>query len=184
MIHWSELRVVYDAQGRPISGEVCFSHVDDVTGDVRHFAVERIERDIRNGTLNLPIVETPINDTFARFSFTQRGVEKHRIIRLLTTPTEISHYPVVFAHFPGVGRDVPDSEYLMIDGAHRYCASAVLGWKSIRGYVMEPEQWEPYLIDIPEIAEQTRAKMDAQARGVPIDSNLDANGKPLPRVFR
>lgn len=183
MIHWSQLNVVYE-NGIPVSGEVVFSHVDDKTGEVRHFAVERIQRDINNGKLTLPIIETPIDETFARFSFTQRGVEKHRIMRLLTTPTEISHYPVVFIHFPGVGRDIPESEYLMIDGAHRYCASAVLGWKTIRGYVMEPEQWEPYLIDIPDIAETTRAKMAAQAMGVPIDSHLDANGKVIPRNLR
>lgn len=182
MIHWSELRVEFGPNKEPISGEVVFSHVDK-TSEVRHFAVERIQKDIEHGLLVLPIIETQIDLLFASFSITHRGVEPHRLRRLMATPTEISHYPVVFAHIPGVGRDVREGEYLMIDGAHRYCASSLLGWPTIRGYVMSPAQWGPYLIYIPEIADKTRMQMAAQAAGVHIHSHLDEHGQSLRQPF-
>lgn len=169
MIDWRDLRVQYE-NGVPVSGEIVFSHVDDRTGEVRHFATERIQRDINAGLLRPKEILADINPVFALAAVTIRGVERHRLDRV--TAQDICNYPIMMAHIPGVGRDDPAREHLMIDGTHRYVKASFLGWKSIRAYELEPEMWEPYLVNVPEIDDFTREQMAAQARGVPIDSRI------------
>lgn len=171
MIHWSELEVEFDpVTHEPISGEIVFSHVDDKTNEVRHFAVERIERRLKTMDVLPPVIEIPIDPIFAVFAIRARGVEQHRLERV--TPQDICNYPIMLARIPEVGRDSAEIDGLIIDGIHRYVKAAMMGWKSIRAYLMEREFWEEYLIDIPEIEEDTRRKMEGQAKGVPIDSRI------------
>lgn len=170
MIHWSELEMVFGPNGEPISGEIVFSHVDDITNDVRHFAVDRLAKYLTTCAVPPPIIEIPIDPVFAIAALRVRGVEQHRLIRV--SALDICNYPIMLARIPGVGRDSEKIEGLIIDGIHRYCKAAFYGWTSIRAYLLEPDLWEQYLVDIPEIADDTRRKMEGQARGVPIDSRI------------
>ena len=170
MIDWRTLNVVYK-DGEPVSGEIVFSHVDDKTGEVRHFAVERLCKYLETCAAPPPIITFPIDQQFAKYAYTLRRVEMHRLKRIMADPAQIAAYPIMLAHMPGVARDT-QGEHLVIDGIHRYVAAAVLGWSELRGYEMPPELWEQYLIDIPEILDRTREKLAGQAMGVPIDSHI------------
>lgn len=169
MIDWRDLRIKFDpTTGRPISSEIVFSHVDDKTNEVRHFAVERIEKWLRTRS-DIPIIRVPIDYVFAQFAFTYRGIEQHRFERI--TKRQIKTNPIVLAHMPGVGRDTT-GEHLMIDGTHRYCKAAMLGMEHIHAYELQPEHWEPFLVHVPELDNLTREQMIGQANGIPIDSRI------------
>jgi len=147
MIHFTDLRVQFADDDTPISGEIVFSHHDPLDDTVRHFAIERICTQIERGGLKPPIVEVPIDPNFAAGAMVFRGVEQHRFERI--TPVDMAHYPLVVAHMPGTARDFP-GELLLIDGSHRYCKAWMLGWKTLRAYVLEPEEWEKFLVWVPD----------------------------------
>lgn len=169
MIDWTELRVDFE-NGVMVGGEIVFSHVDDVTGEVRHFAVERIAKDIEKMAVPPPIIEVPIDQTFAQFCIRARGVEPHRWNRI--TPQDVCHYPILMAVMPGVGRDTKDS-HLIIDGIHRYTRAAAWGWPSVRGYELQPEFWQQYLVRVPdEVNRQQAVELEAQKYGHKIDSRI------------
>lgn len=147
MIHWTELDIEFDAAGNPIRGEICFSHVDDKDGTVRHFAIDRINRELERMAALPQIIEFPIDPVFAAFAMQHRGVEMHRWNRI--TPMDVAAYPILLAKMPGVGRDTPDS-HLIIDGIHRYTRAASWGWQTMRGYELPEEFWSRFLIELPE----------------------------------
>lgn len=169
MIPWQELRLEFDDRGIPISGEIVFSHVDNKTGQVRHFAVERINRDIAKMGTPPPIIQCPIDPTFVMFAMQHRGVEAHRWNRI--TPQDVCNYPILLAYMPGVGIDTPD-QHLIIDGIHRYTRAAHWGWTHLPAYELPEEFWEPYLIDIPqELNDFERERLNNQHVN-PIDSRI------------
>lgn len=170
MLDWRDLRVEYGPDGvTPVSGEIVFSHVDSGEGVMRHFLVERIERDLRNGTLTPEIIEFELDPNFALYANVHRGVEPHRLARI--TPADLCHYPVVMAYFPEIGKDIP--EHLLIDGHHRYVKAWSLGWKTLRAYVLPREVWEErYLVHIPEWMIEGKKDELLNQHNVPIDSRI------------
>ena len=178
MIPWQDLSIEFDKDGVPVSGEIVFSHVDDVDGTVRHFAIERILNWIKAAPPHKlpPIIECPVDPTFAMAAMTVRGIEPHRLARV--TLQDILHYPIIVAHAPGFGRDMrssasaPGGEHLIIDGSHRYCKAWLMGLKSLPAYEVEPDFWMEYLVDIPEMDDFTREQMADQAMGKTIDSRI------------
>lgn len=169
MIHWSELRVDWGADGKPVGGEITFSHEDDVTGKVRHFAVERMVKWVNEHPMERYII--PIDPIFAKFAFTCRGVEMHRLTRI--TPADVAAYPIIMVRSEEFGRDDRGTATLMVDGTHRYCAAAAWGWKEIPAYIFEEGEWERFLIDVPDfINEHTSERLTAQKHGTPIDSRI------------
>jgi hypothetical protein len=169
MIRWWELDLEFDEQGVPVRGEVVFSHVDNKTGVVRHFAVERINNAIAKMAAPPPIIQCPIDLAFTMFAMQHRGIEAHRWNRI--TAHDVCNYPILLAHMPGVGIDTPD-EHLIIDGIHRYTRAAYWGWTHLPAYELPPELWEPYLIDIPqELNDFERERLNNQHIN-PIDSRI------------
>lgn len=169
MIPWQDLRLDFDDKGSLVSSEIVFSHVDNKTGKVRHFAVERIERDIRKLGTPPPIIQCPIDKHFATYAMQHRGIEAHRWNRI--TPQDVCNFPILLAHFPGVGIDTA-GEHLIIDGIHRYTRAAHWGWTHVPAYELRPEFWGPYLIDIPEqLNDWERERLNNQHVN-PIDSRI------------
>ena len=169
MIPWTDLHIEFDDEGNVSSTEICFSHVDDIDGTVRHFAIDRIVKAITLGQMTPRILEFPIDPMFAVYAMQHRGIEQHRFQRI--TPQDVAHYPVVLAHMPGVGKDT-QGNHLIIDGSHRYCRAFQLGWKTLRGYELSPAMWEPFLIDIPEeLCTLDRERLQNQHIN-PIDSHI------------
>lgn len=170
MIDWTELSVKFADDGTPISGEIVFSHVDAHEGVLRHFAIERIVRDITNGKITPQEILVPIDPKFAMYAKVHRGVEDHRLFRV--TPADICNYPIVFAHFPGLGVDA--EEHLLIDGHHRYVRAWGFGWSHIRGYSLPKDVWEEYLVYVPEEVLSSKSKKEAllNQHNVPIDSRI------------
>lgn len=169
MLDFRDLKVIWDEQGNPVSGEIVFSHVDSSEGVMRHFLVERIERDLRNGVLVPEIVEVPIDPKFAAYAHVHRGVEAHRLARI--SVLDLAHYPVVYVHFPVIGRDIED--HLLIDGHHRYVRAWMLGWKTLRAYVLPQAVWEDrYLVHVPEELLLNKKEELLNQHKKPIDSRI------------
>lgn len=143
MIDWTELHMTFDAQGKPVGGEVTFTHVDPETEEVRFFAVDRIAKHIaQNGAKRMVI---PIEPAFAHFLPRYRGLEHHRLARL--TPQDVIDYPVMLAHMPGIAND--SDEHLLIDGSHRYFYAWTLGWTELPAYEVPTDVWERFLVRFP-----------------------------------
>lgn len=173
MIDWTQLKAKFDDDGNVISGEVVFSHVDDGDGVLRHYAIDRIVNYIEHAPVRPEIIEFQIDAVWAAFALTHRGVERHRLERI--TPADLAHYPIIMAHHPdGKGRPDHQGQHMVIDGHHRYCKAAMLGWRTLRAYVLPPELWEQYLIYIPEEVLSAQSKKDAllNQHNVPIDSHI------------
>lgn len=169
MIEMWDLDMTFAADGTPISGEIVFSHVDDRTNVVRHFAIERIVKHVERMAVRPPIITFPIDPVFAMYAVTGRGIEQHRLKRI--TAQDLIQYPIMLAHMPGVARDV-QGEHLIIDGNHRYVAAAMMGWKELHGYELPPALWEEFLVNIPEeLNDFQRERLLDQAKN-PIDSHI------------
>jgi len=170
MIEWTDLDLTVDGDGNLHSTETAFSHVDNETGEVRHFAVTRIEKWLRTAT-QVPIIRVPIDMPFARYCMVHRGVEKHRYDRI--TKRQIMANPVIVARIPGVGKDAELEEHLIIDGAHRYCKAAHhFRMNSVLGYELQPYQWEPFLIRVPDAIDERTARELRHQDVNPIDSRI------------
>jgi hypothetical protein len=168
MIPLNDLKMEFDEHGHAISGEVVFTHVDDKTGEVRHFAVERIAAWLSMQT-RIPIIKVKLDPVFAHWAMTRRGIEMHRFTRI--SKRIVKANPIVFAHMPGIARDA-DGEHLIIDGNHRYCRAVYFGETHIRGYVLEPEHWEPFLVDVPAIFDEFQRDRIERQDVDPIDSRI------------
>lgn len=122
--------------------DVVFTH-QDTEGVVRHFAVSRIVERYRDEQ----IVAVPINHQFARHVVQYNGLEEHRYNRI--TNEVILSSPVIYATLRlRPGEDEPF--HILIDGSHRYAWAAAHRWTEIPAIILAPEQWEPFLIDVPE----------------------------------
>lgn len=171
MIHWTELRVDQDpVTGEFVGGEIVFSHVDDKTGVVRHFAIERIVADIPKMETPPPVIVFPTDLNFARFMLAQRGIEPHRYDRI--TPQDVIAYPIIMAKMPGVGRDTPD-DHLIIDGNHRYCKAVLQwGWKEMQAYELSEDIWSKYLVSVPDWLNEKSREDLANQHVKPINSRI------------
>lgn len=120
--------------------DVVFTH-SDTEGVVRHFAVSRLLE--RYGQEEMVII--PMDYEFARHVVQNNGLEPHRYARI--THEIVLRNPVLYVEVQRPGKPVT---HILIDGSHRYAWAAANGWKELPAIVLKPEQWEPFLIDVPE----------------------------------
>lgn len=122
--------------------DVVFTH-QDTDGVVRHFAVSRLLAKFQHEE----IVRVPIDYNFARHVVQHNGLEPHRYYRI--THEVVLRNPVLYAQLhKRPGEDLPTS--ILIDGSHRYAWAAANGWKELPAILLSPEQWEPFLVDVPD----------------------------------
>lgn len=109
--------------------EVLFAHLDEDTHRPLVLAVERLVKHLQATRTDHTLV--PISNDFAKLCFEKRGVEAHRLERLKDeTITE----PVVFIH-------MRDGSHLLVDGTHRYVATAIKRMLFIQAYLVERPEW-------------------------------------------
>lgn len=117
--------------------EQVFTHIDPDTGEVTCLAIDRLKEDKR---LRMkPVGLCPVTMEFAEFCLRERGVEPHRVARVLATYPDYD--PVLFAAWG-------DGSHLLIDGVHRYIACATHGSPTIRGKIVPLTVWRSYRIDL------------------------------------
>lgn len=121
--------------------DVLFTHFDPVTKAELNFNVTRIANSPRTKLIE-PIPVT-IDRKFAASLPKLRGLEKHRVMRLLEglrqgAPCE----PILMA-------SMPDDTHLIIDGSHRYYVAALLNWHAIPTKVIPRTLWKKYIVNMP-----------------------------------
>jgi hypothetical protein len=121
--------------------EVLFSWQDPDTGEQLHFAVERLTREVKR--LNLEVFRTEIDPKFAEASAKDRGLEPHRLARLLEVPIP-DWEPLVFCR-------MPDDTCVLVDGNHRYYVAWQLGEKYVLAYIVPQDVWSRFIVDFPHI---------------------------------
>lgn len=106
------------------SGQL-FTHID-TDGTQRHFAATLMAQWAERFATK---IQTPLRRADALLVACKRGVERHRIERLvaLGSKFDLKAHPILYMQWP------PD-EHLLIDGSHRYVAAAVLDCPWIFAY--------------------------------------------------
>ncbi len=116
-----------------------FTHKDLETGEIIHFHVSQILRDLKSGKLRPPLVILAVDRATAELFTQSQGVEADHLPRIANKV----HDPILLADFD-------DGTSLVIDGNHRYVLRFTMGFKEIKAYRLDPKMWEPYVItDIP-----------------------------------
>jgi hypothetical protein len=124
-------------------GEEMFTHIDDTTDPPRQmsFAVDRIFAKCEAEKLEPVFV--PIDLSFVEYLCKFRGVELPRVFRL-TDQDRIK--PVLLIKYPYLSA-LNSTEYLLIDGCHRYVRAALDERTLLLAYVIEERAfWEPFLV--------------------------------------
>lgn len=122
--HWDKLP--FDA--------ILFTYIDPDTGKNTTLNVTGIEKDRR--TRARPIVQVPIDPVWAENSLTLRGIEQHRLERVMALD-EIE--PVLFAFWFGGG-------HVLIEGNHRYVSRWMRGDTMIASKVVPMSVWQDYIV--------------------------------------
>ena len=127
-----------------ISHEVVFTHIDNVDGVERHFAVERMQKYLDQ--INYPISLVAVDKNFAHFCRVNRGIEQHRLDRIKIS--DLAKYPIIMGSWP-------DGTTVTFDGHHRYVKAAMLNIGAINARILPESIWRQFQIaDGPTLGEE------------------------------
>lgn len=113
---------------------VLFTHLDHETGEITNICVSSMLKD--------PAVQAhaathvQIDDEFASFCLTNRGIENHRLARLMHVARPD---PILIVEWG-------DGTHVIVDGNHRYVAASIRGHKLIRAKVLPPQLWHRHVV--------------------------------------
>ena len=115
--------------------DVIFTHIDPDNQKETVINITRLSLDFR--VKIRPIVKIPIDPVWAEQSFHKRGLEEHRLKRIILRPDLME--PVLFCVWP-------DGSHLLVDGNHRYAASWVMGATDIPARIIPRSVWKKHVI--------------------------------------
>lgn len=125
----------------PLTG-ILFTHFDEVTGVQTDICVSAVAEAVKR----YQIVEVPLLKEHALLILKKRGLEEHRLSRLVQghptkwTGASPAFNPVLFLH-------MPDLTWLLADGSHRYVVGAMLGYSWIRARLVEEKVWREFEVE-------------------------------------
>jgi hypothetical protein len=132
--------------------EALFTHVDDITHEQLTLAVDRLSTYLVSS--GHEIVYIPITDEDSNYLRTHRGVDLERI-RTMSDSALLT--PLIFCQ-------LPNSEYLLVDGTHRYIRHSELRSAHAPAYVVSREIWLDYSItNAPKVSESFLLQADKRA---------------------
>ena len=134
MMQLSELRRT------PSPGEEVFSWQCPETGKIRIWAVERLRAWLESS--GHPVLKAALSPDRARWYFDNRGVEKHRVERLINAPEQLIK-PAIMLRLTQPLNDV------MLDGHHRYVVLALAGMPEFLLYSVTEAQAAPFEVEPP-----------------------------------
>lgn len=125
--------------------EQCFTHIDDDTGKATTWAAERLAqycRELPTDQREAITYRVPVDEEHARYCIENRGVEDHRMRRLLDPSNRATHLlrPILFVK-------MPDDTHLLVDGTHRYVALFTLGAPHVLAYIVSYDVAKPYIVE-------------------------------------
>lgn len=110
------------------------------TGQIRMWAIDRLNKWLE--TSGREISKTSVKAEMAKFFISSRGIEQHRIERLLAAPDEVLIRPIVIMTLDSGG----PNPHLTLDGHHRYVVFHMLRQKFIPLYVISEADAAPFEI--------------------------------------
>lgn len=118
-----------------------YTHIDNGeggTGKVRHFNASAMNRDAKSleATGAISCITAAMDMDFVRFIVEHRGVEDHKIRRLVEP----------YLSTPIIGVALPDDVVLTVDGHHRLVRLALEQHTTYRMYLFPEGVWGRYLI--------------------------------------
>lgn len=116
-------------------GSTVFTHFDPETKEPMDLAIDLLLADKR--VKRLGVIDVAIDREWAATCVRDRGIERHRLARLMDVKGEFD--PIYYVHYG-------DGSKLQIEGVHRYVASYTMGRKSIRAKIIPLTVWKPYII--------------------------------------
>lgn len=116
--------------------EVLFVHFDEKTQTETCINVSRLLKDRKVKLQRTFDIE--IDPVWAEYCLANRGVEEHRLKRCMELKGEYSE-PILYVHWG-------DGSKLHVDGVHRYVASWMNGYKSIKARLVPVTMWRPYIV--------------------------------------
>jgi len=119
--------------------DIIFSWDDPDDESHVHFNITRLEQWLERNPHE--IVRIPVDKEFAKVLPEMRGLEQHRLKRLLDNPKWAP--PIILAM-------MPDGTGLIVDGNHRYYVAYALGWEHLKAYAVDVSIWGKFLVKMPE----------------------------------
>lgn len=107
-------------------------------GTVHCWLTERMEKHAK--LTGMKVFSVNIDYGYAKFARKHCGIERHRLDRI--TPQVIAQNPLIYVA-------LEDGSHKLVDGNHRYCRAAALGWRSVPAYIFEIEEHLKFKVDIP-----------------------------------
>ncbi|MET4190719.1 MULTISPECIES: hypothetical protein [unclassified Bradyrhizobium] len=122
-----------------------FTHVDHMTGKVRHFDATMLYEDLKAGKVAHYVDRYHFRGVDLKHIYKNQGVEQWKVDRLTY---HICRRPILVCRVPDWdGQRECD---VIIDGNHRIIRRALHGLRWAMAFVIDPPHWEPYLLPIPE----------------------------------
>lgn len=161
-----------------------FTHVDDVTGENRHFCTGIMN--IAPAITSIVPCNIPVDQAFAKWMVKNRGAEQHRLIELMSLPSKdiYNWKPLLVAELRARPPQHPTPEHLIIDGTHRYIVAAIRGLHHIPARIVPEVLWHQYLLEdgaLARMSEQDVIEMPSGIgkHGMPTAEGLLAIAKAL-----
>lgn len=126
--------------------DIVYTHFDPDTNVQMDFNVSSLERDPRLKTLEEVLVL--VEQRHGELIYTKRGIEKHRLLRVMQAmQNKVELPPLLFL-------DLPDGTQLLVEGNHRYLAACVLKHVNIRSLIVPEHIYKRHIItDFPKTTE-------------------------------
>jgi hypothetical protein len=123
-------------------GDICFTHFSEKDQTQTVYDVTRLLAAIADGTVPVTRTKVQLDPILAVFLVQHRGVERHRIDRLMETDPE-TWEPIVFCM-------QADETGLLVDGTHRYVVALLKEtWVIPQAVIVAYPDWRPYTVDAP-----------------------------------
>lgn len=133
-----------------------FSHYSPDEGVWRHFNASAICRDITSGKIKPKKATIEIPKSLVRKLHEAGTIDSLGLARA----AQRKDLPVILAEFP-------DGTSILVDGNHRVAYRYSIGLKDALAYLLQPQEWDPYLLkDLPPKIEQMLIQGMQQATGV------------------
>lgn len=132
-MHWKELRM----------DSVLFTHFEEETGKQTDICISELEKEAKE----IEVVEVPILPDHAVLIAKLRGIEPHRLSRLLRATDQRHSIQATPDFEPILMVEWGDGSWLNVDGSHRYLAGFLLGFQFIKAKMITEGKWKKFIVE-------------------------------------
>lgn len=120
--------------------EECFTHIAEDGKQTTYASARLFKWCTEHPEQSKPWLQIlPVEAHHAHFCFNERGVERHRLMRLLEHPDRLAT-PLLFV-------EMPDGSMLLLDGTHRYVTLFGLKKTETTAYFVPYAAAQPFIVE-------------------------------------